>query len=513
MNPPALYKTVFWVVIAASLLVRTWQFSETPGGLNQDEVSAAYEAWSLLETGKDRWGNSYPVYFPSWGSGQNVLYSYLTVPFFFVFGANDFSFRLPNLLLSLLSLLLIYHIFKLFNQRQALVAICVLGFSPWHIVLSRWALEVNSFPFWIFLHFFLLFWLMKHRNQFIWLSFIPLVFASYTYAIALFSFPLYFLLLIFMAKEISTKQLLIGFSAYSVLSLPLLLFVLKPYFSFIPTDLLGLSLPDLASARENFQENWKSVIHTNLQFIFRGFHDVTLWNTTMDSFPHSSLVLCSASLGGVIVGIKHSEKLSYKIWIAAFAAAAVPFFLFKMNLNRAILMQLMLIILSIEGIGFLLHAIQQKNERKLLIFFLSFIFLVHLSWFTLDYFRFYPKKTNVAFATDLEEVLNYLSTQKEEIYITEQLEFPYLYVAFYNNIHPKEFQELSKEKRMVEGRFIVDSMHNYHYFYKKINPLKTKNIPQESLVLLKKGEQRFIKESIKFENSYWKIVQIGTLNL
>lgn len=42
-----------------------------PVGLNQDEASSAYEAWSIMNYGLGRNNESYPVHFIAWGSGQN----------------------------------------------------------------------------------------------------------------------------------------------------------------------------------------------------------------------------------------------------------------------------------------------------------------------------------------------------------------------------------------------------------------------------------------------------------
>src|SRR5579875_3235756 len=89
---------LFWLILAIGVGFRVAGFPNYPPGLNQDEVSAGYESWSLLQYGTDRWGNPWPAYFPSWGSGQNVLYSYLTIPFIKVFGLTAFSVRIVSLL-------------------------------------------------------------------------------------------------------------------------------------------------------------------------------------------------------------------------------------------------------------------------------------------------------------------------------------------------------------------------------------------------------------------------------
>ncbi|MBR2279774.1 MAG: hypothetical protein IJ903_02445 [Ruminococcus sp.] len=74
--------------------VRLVLFGSHPAGLNQDEASIGYEAWSVLHYGIDRNGLSVPVHFIAWGSGQNALYAYLLMPFIALFGLNVVTQRM-----------------------------------------------------------------------------------------------------------------------------------------------------------------------------------------------------------------------------------------------------------------------------------------------------------------------------------------------------------------------------------------------------------------------------------
>ena len=47
-------------LLAAGL--RLWAFGTVPGGLNQDEASIGYDAWSILHYGIDRNGIRLPVH-------------------------------------------------------------------------------------------------------------------------------------------------------------------------------------------------------------------------------------------------------------------------------------------------------------------------------------------------------------------------------------------------------------------------------------------------------------------
>ncbi len=89
-----------WIAAAMLLILgaalRLIALGALPFGLNQDEASAGYEAYALLTSGIDRCGKSWPVLFISWGSGQNVLMSYLAIPFIALLGLSEWTLRLPN---------------------------------------------------------------------------------------------------------------------------------------------------------------------------------------------------------------------------------------------------------------------------------------------------------------------------------------------------------------------------------------------------------------------------------
>ena len=92
-----------------------------PVGLNQDEASSAYDAWSIMNYGIGRNGESYPVHFIAWGSGQNALYAYLMIPFIHIFGLTNLAIRLPMALVGCISLLVFYYFLRsAFDDKKLL---------------------------------------------------------------------------------------------------------------------------------------------------------------------------------------------------------------------------------------------------------------------------------------------------------------------------------------------------------------------------------------------------------
>ena len=135
------------LLVLIGVAVRLWQLGAAPCGLNQDEAYAGYEAYSLLTYGVDSWGYHNPCYFISWGSGMNVLESYLAMPFVAVLGLTELAIRLPQAILGCVSLPVMYLLLtRLFSRRVGLLGLALTAICPWHIMLSRWGLESNLAP-------------------------------------------------------------------------------------------------------------------------------------------------------------------------------------------------------------------------------------------------------------------------------------------------------------------------------------------------------------------------------
>lgn len=129
--------------------VRLYLFGSVPAGCHMDEAYGAWNAFSLYHCGIDSAGHSYPVYFEAWGGGQNALNSYLMLPWIALFGGhvNAYVIRLPQILLSLATIIAVYFLVKkLFNENMALWAMFLVSICPWHIMMSRWGLESNLAP-------------------------------------------------------------------------------------------------------------------------------------------------------------------------------------------------------------------------------------------------------------------------------------------------------------------------------------------------------------------------------
>ena len=221
---------LFTAIMIAGVFVRLWRFGDVPGGINQDEAFAGYEAYSILHYGKDSFGYSMPVYLTAWGSGMNALNTYLMVPFIAVFGLKSWVIRMPQVIVAILSLAVCYLLMKkLFDSRMGLISMFILAVVPWHIMLSRWGLESNLAPGFLL---FGLYFFVKGMDKSCYFIISALMYglSLYSYATIWPFVPLMLLLqvsyAIYIKKIKFNKSTIISVIVLGVMALPLLLFLL-----------------------------------------------------------------------------------------------------------------------------------------------------------------------------------------------------------------------------------------------------------------------------------------------
>lgn len=153
---------IFIIIFFLALILRFYDLGVAPPALNWDEVSHGYTSYSLLKTGQDQWGQSWPIFnFRAYGDYPTTANVYLTIPFVRIFGLNSLSIRLPHAIFSLLFCLTIYfltqHLFK--NRSLSLFAFFISAIIPWSIFPGRGVFQSNLSQ--LFLTLGLLFFLKK----------------------------------------------------------------------------------------------------------------------------------------------------------------------------------------------------------------------------------------------------------------------------------------------------------------------------------------------------------------
>ena len=138
---------IFFVIIFLAFALRIIGLGSRPVGFTWDEAALGYNAYSLLQTGKDEYGVTSPLVFRSFGDYKPGLYVYFTVPSVAIFGLNEFATRLPSAIFGSLLVGLVFvltrYLFPENESRAHYFAMIVSAFNPWLLNFSRGAWEAN----------------------------------------------------------------------------------------------------------------------------------------------------------------------------------------------------------------------------------------------------------------------------------------------------------------------------------------------------------------------------------
>jgi len=104
-------KLFLFLILLLAFVLRFYRLGDYPA-LNADEAAIGYNAYSLLETGRDEHGNSWPIHFQSFNDYKPGLYFYLVLPFVKFLGLNGWSVRIPSAFLGVATVYLLYLFIK-----------------------------------------------------------------------------------------------------------------------------------------------------------------------------------------------------------------------------------------------------------------------------------------------------------------------------------------------------------------------------------------------------------------
>ena len=516
---------VIFIIILGSL-VRVVGISSLPIGLNQDEASTGYDAYSILTTGHDRIGNTYPVQLESWGNGQYALYAYLSMPFVSIFGLNTFSIRIVNAIFGIISLLIFYLIFrKYFNKNKALFALFLFAINPWSIMASRWGLDCNLFPPIVLIGVFFLLKAINYSSKYFAIATFFFAISLYSYGTSYLFIPVFlFATIIYLLKfkHISLKLSTINLLLFLAISIPIILCVIINHFDLNQIQVFNVTIPKLAYNRTTVVFNlfssdfFSSIVGNIIRFSSILFlqTDGNEYNAipTFGTFYLFSLPFVIIGLISVLKNKLFLRNSTHFIFFSWFLTALLLGCCIHPNINRTNI--IIFPILYFNVLGFFEIGNWLRSEFKLIFQSLVlFLYLIYFGFFIGDYsIRFNDRiKENFSYglgdAIICAEKLNGNGT----IHITNNsINMPYIYACFYNKINPNDFL-----KTVVfypdNGSGFRDVRQFGKYSFGKYN------LPTDSVYILSSDEVTFSKLNLlqkrKFGNFYvFKVSELNKMN-
>ncbi|CAN5303667.1 hypothetical protein BH10PAT1_BH10PAT1_1630 [soil metagenome] len=227
-------KLILVGILVIAFVLRIYQVDKVPVSLFGDELDLGYQAYSILHTGADYYGNKWPLQFHSLAEYRTPLYLYSTVPTVAVFGISPLGVRLPAVIFGVLGIWALYLLVKQITEREdlALVSAVVLTFSPWHLQYSRAGFEVTELLFFLIIGLYFFFKGLKN-GKWMWLSIVFLVLCPFIYSTAKLFIPmlLVFLFVVYRKEILKLPKkylfytciagLIVGLpTAYSIIKTP-----------------------------------------------------------------------------------------------------------------------------------------------------------------------------------------------------------------------------------------------------------------------------------------------------
>ena len=476
-----LAKVLLGLILLLALLLRTVNLNTSPPGFNADEAALGYNAYSLLKTGKDEWGNTFPIVFKSFSDYKPGLYVYLDMPFVALLGLNELAVRLPSILLGTLCVLFIYLLAKeMFKEEiPSVSAAFLLAISPWAIHFSRGAWESNVATFFILLGIYAFIKGLRSQNW-LYVSSISLILSMYTYQSTRVVVPLLVLLiLIFYFKKLFVKKNIILAIVSFVILLPFL------FISFSNQGLArfqGLSIfndpgPGLRVNVDRGEHNnpgslaalfyHNKVINYSLSFLshysdhfspsFLFIEGDSLGRNKVPEMGQMYIFELVTFLAGLYFLIKKNFAHKKLIWFWLLAAPFAAALTYQTpSALRALSMVIPLTIISGLGLGTLIQESGKwRYSLKVVSRILGVLIIVFFFSRFLDlYFIHLPKTYALEWENGFSKIVPYVKAHQDEyqkIKVTDRYDQPYILFLFYLKYDPAKYQE--EYKRSVDTQY------------------------------------------------------------
>jgi len=538
------------IILFLAALLRFYQITNVPPSTQWDETAIGYNAYSILKTGRDEYGQFLPLVFKSFGDYKPGLYIYLTVPSVAIFGLNELAVRIPSALAGIASVWLIYLVSLLLFKKKplALFISFALAMSPWQMHFSRGGWEANLALFLVLLGL-LSFLKAEKKPKYLYPSAIAFGLSFLSYQGSKVFVPLLLLgLLIFFFKKIKTLSI-----KSIIISLFLLFLVASPSFLTILTwgggRLKTMSLFSYPRSENEIQHILNK--DNNNLFYFNLFHSEGLsfvtrfveryfnhfsgrflffegdWSSLRHG-PSYNGVLYLFDFFLILFGLYFLVRLNTReskfIWFWLFIAP-LPAAITRDSIQGVRSLNMVLPLMILVGCGFYQLFLWLQKQKKLFSVCFSLLlvvfYLFSVAYYLEQYFYHYPLQSSKDWQYGYQQIIQKvypLRNNYQKIVFTSEYGQPYIYWLFYGQYPPSDYQAKARLTENPSGDVgKVEKLDNVEFrsvnFDGDKNLSKSLLIGTEMEIPLEKidyDKQRILEE-IKFLNNQVAFRVVETL--
>lgn len=542
MKRTHIYVLILFGILILGTFLRFYRITTVPPSLSHDETAIAYNAYSIALTGKDEYGQQYPLLFKSFDDYKLPGMVYTTIPSVLLFGRTALGARVPSAFLGSLTIiivyLLVYELIKQYRDHSgkltaipakiyALSAAFFFAISPWHINFSRQLFESNGALFFLSLGtYMLLLSLRKHKLLLVAALFLG-VSVYYYYSVRL---VIPFILLSYVLIQ---RKKLASYKGIVFASLLLFALTLLPIGSqmITPGGLERISIvsiindPNYLAWKDAFIQKYAENPTIIRKIVFN--QKTALIAGAMDNYWKNIAPLHVFESGTSSYGLQHPFEIAtiaigllYMItfthsakWllIAWFLAAFLPGAL-STNQPNALRTLLGAPFLSIcSGIG----AVELINliERKRRVLYGVIPFTLLLAYFFYSFYQSYfivnPTRNALSFGDGYEQMIEHIKTEEssyDRIVISGYYWRPYIFMLYWGNIDPREYQKEGTIRGWGKYVFTGAEWDKNDIF------LYDTAVDPKKLIATSREKTLFILARPEFEKNQDKYEYIGTLS-
>lgn len=483
-------------MILATFL-RLYQLGNIPHGFYQDESAIGYNAYSLLRTGKDEWGVTWPLYVKSFGDYKLPVYVYATIPSIMLFGVNEFSVRFPSAFFGILTVGVVYFLTKKLTENipVSFITMGLLAINPWSLHYNRATFEVSICLFLFTIGTLLLLHAFTSRKRgFFFLGTLSFLLSLYAYNLTrLLSPVVYGLVLLYgwKTKHALSKRELFTTSAIAIVALipfintffsqggvasarGTLLFSsavvkapwveFKSYIAVMPFLGKIFAMPVLLM----WQYILNIVSYFSVQFFF--LTGSTHGNHGIGNVGQLYLFELPFLLVGIVMVVRQRKHWGLLVggW-AIFTILVASLTRDVPHATRSFFLIFPLEIFSAYGAFTVVQYLRVKKRLMQIVgsgIFILFVVFNLVYYFTSYYVRFpvlYAKQWRLE-DKDVALFLQNNEKQYEKIIFDKKAGFIYTSLLFFNSYSPEEFQKTEKrEKEDAEGFSMVTAFGKYQF--------------------------------------------------
>jgi len=470
---PYFIKTMLVILTVITVIfLRFYKLGSVPQGLTKDEAYYGYDAYSILKTGKDIWGERLPLRFKSTGEYKLNL-TYFMIPGISLFGLTEMTVRLPSAIFGIFTMYLLFLSLLELNvsANWSIILAVVFGLSPWSFGMSRLFFESNVGLFFITLSTYILILKNKQSQSSLLLASISLAVSAYLYGPYLY-IGVFILFLALFTKKLKPKFLL----TYLIALAPMLYSLSQGGALTRLTQEWSLKMPgiimEIDQARANCYLSFnKNVSLTKVCYLF--------WNKPILIIKEISIVTLRL-LAPNYLFFQSSNHYILPDSYGAYSIVVLPLYFLSMlgfttiaqkkkevisRINQLLLITLIsTLVVAVAGrveiyrnpVGlytlFLviatityhyIYTILLKSKllgMSLIIIFIS-IASFNTTKYLLEYFTSYTNFYPLTFSSDSKEVYKYLANYRDYDAIIDLKFHGPIYAAFYWKIDPAYFQK------------------------------------------------------------------------